>query len=201
MQLPTTTDRAKQIAEEWFPHHAARHITRHRHPDIGGGQSEDLLWARPETFVYSTHYIREGSTLFVTGDIGSAVYQWNNDVSWLNWIASCDYHYFAEKCIASEVGVPFVEWDERQAIAQVEEFLAEVRAGDRDGSPVHIEETGWRQAVSNKDEWHQFLVVNGHEFGDAWYEWLPGCGNRIHTRCIGHLVGLKIVFDHMDWTK
>lgn len=90
--------------------------------------ARSLVFKRPGTGVNALRYSILGtSTLVVTGDLGSAVYQWHGNpaLSWA-WLADLSFDYFLGKCQASEVGRDFSEWDAaaaREAFASVQEGL------------------------------------------------------------------------------
>ena len=54
----------------------------------------------------------------MVGDIGEATYEWSNDIS-LEFLAGLGFGYFHGKCVASEVGRRFVDWDGAIAKAYV----------------------------------------------------------------------------------
>lgn len=73
-----------------------------------------LRWKRPGTGNCWVDYFVFGSTLFVRGDLGDAVYQWSEPVTF-EWLSGIDLSYFVSKCQASELGSLPREWSDNDA--------------------------------------------------------------------------------------
>jgi hypothetical protein len=67
-------------------------------------------------------FILTGGTLVVLGDYGSAIYQWSGKLD-ISFFESISLPYFKSKCVASEVGIDFVMWDEDECKKNITNFL------------------------------------------------------------------------------
>lgn len=102
------------IRNNWFKDHVAT-VTEHDGVTI-------LDWRKPGTFMYSVKYVMVGNKLFISGDIGDAVY----DLTWNATIESFDtvnLSYFSGKLSCSSRD----RWnfDDETANQQLDEWLDE----------------------------------------------------------------------------
>ena len=178
--------------------------------------AEILVFERPNSGLYRMVYTKIGDTLFVGGDVGEAAYRWpgaNPKEIDLRWISRCDLGYFFSKCVASEVGRKFVEWDSDEARKRFfeslqQQFGIEPVDVDEDDEPVwpeeyeelvhKFEEAGGEEALEFKDEWLIWLAQNGYDIFNEDIGHLGGIGEKIHLRCVFHLLGLKLAFERLD---
>ena len=183
--------RKKDMLEWWFPEHEVTHFCEHDH-------MSHMRWQKPGTCVYQVDYYVTGQRLMVTGDIGAAVYCWSSPVTF-HWLAGLNLGYFAEKCMASEVGRSFVEWDERIAKVyldwQIKNDFEEIQDSYAEKATKWMEDlqnaNPWRY-IHSQYEWSEWLNDFGNEFfGDEYYEH-HGIGNIVNMRCQGHLLGLHL---------
>jgi hypothetical protein len=181
------------IRESWFPDHKAT-LTQH-------GDLQVLQWAKPHTNNYSCRYVFDGNKMYISGDIGEAVF-------WLTWRANIhsfnDIHvnYFEEKLAAysgerrnysgEEVAKRLREWKD-----ELNEVGADFN-NDEFEDLIHEAEH-----CSSKHEW-TYEVVNGrcHEFikeldYDYW-EWIYDIGDVMPPRIIGYLIGLKMASEQLN---
>jgi hypothetical protein len=186
---------AQQIRTEWFPKHK---VIMHRVIDNPYGM-EMLAWKKPNVTAYNVYYVRFGSTLFITGDIGEAVYCWSDTGIDLEWIAACDPGYFWSKCEASELGRNrnFTIWNADRARRAIEEYFDGYEEEAELRRHMFIEHHG-ADALESEDGWHAWLRDYGSEvLGGEYYEY-GGIGAEMHPHCLGHLVGLKMAFESLN---
>ena len=182
----------KFIREEWFQDHKAEQT---RTLD---GMFDLIKWKRPENNYYLVLYIQVPGYLIVTGDVGDAIYT-SGFRSFKEW-ATCDFHYFAGKCTASETGRQYKEWDSDYLKKRVMEALQD----HADNNEQKIEESwkdliafGGRGAMSSQQEWIAWLTEHGSQFfGPDPYCW-PADGLITSIRCMGHLIGLKMAVEQL----
>ena len=171
------------------------------------GRIERLVWmARPKTSIYHIIYLLDGSTLFVKGDCGNAVYEWYGDVRSLEQISTFHLDYFEGKCLASPKGRRFRTWSGDEARAYLEDYWKD-QLGEREGKRLDREKErkaefdhwdGYEHAC-NQDEWNHWLREHGYEvFGQDFWEFAPTCGEVIDSSCQMHLDGLKIAFEKLE---
>lgn len=191
---------------------------------------EILVFANPLSGMYRMVFTKIGSTLFITGDVGEAAYRWGGapDEIDMEWISRCDLGYFHSKCVASEVGREFVQWDEDRAKKRLEEQLQNMYGvekpteadafedeadafEDEDDAPEYpeeyveakkkLEELGGYDALYNKDEWHLWLATHGFDVFDESFTDMGGVGTVTNLRCLYHLLGLKLAFARLKDKK
>lgn len=172
------------IRRNWFPDHIIEQ-------DENWG--EWVLWRKPDTGIYMVRYHIYRNRLIVTGDIGSAVYVWSENVSW-NFLANCSIDYFAGKCIASEYGLWGKTWNSECAEQRVREAVE-----DRDKNTY--DEEAYEEAIRACGYEYGWLIFLGSSEGEE----LFGCdseyadiGMTYGIRIEGHLVGLKMMKEIRD---
>lgn len=182
----------QKIKERWFSQHEAT-LTQH-------GELQVLDWRRPGTNTYYCRYVFDGNKLYISGDIGEAVF-------WLTWKASIhsfddiNVGYFEEKLQAYSEDRR--DYDEDEAVKSLTEWKKQLI---EDGAIFDHEEFDEMIAAarncSDKNEW-AYEYVNGeyHEFisdldADYW-EWIYDIGDMIPLRIRGYLVGLKMASEQI----
>lgn len=182
----------EMVRDEWFKNHRAEDYDFMANYGAGIpnriGNISHLRWANPESSNYLVLYFLYGSTLFVTGDLGSAIYRWSPapDMN-LIWIAKCDFQYFAEKHVGLQRGADATMWNPDVALAIGKQFFAEsprLRSFAR-------KRCYWQTAIAIQDEWLQFLSANIQFLGDHASD-AAGFGLVPDNRCIAHWLGLKM---------
>jgi len=83
---------------------------------------EELVFGQSDSTIYQVVYRRFGGLLFVTGDIGSAVFNWYSSNS-LSWMGGLGFGYFMGKCEASEHGRDFKKFSEDNVYRAIRENL------------------------------------------------------------------------------
>jgi len=189
--------------EKMFEKHTAKYAA-FKGPD--GTQIEYLRWSAPGGGFHWMQFVRMGWCLFVAGDCYEATYAWHGANNDLDWIATTHIGYFASKCRASPVGVPFVQWSSERLVERLVEVFSDHYEGDIDhnlnvvGELVQFDELGgWSAAESgNKFEWDTWVQDNGYEvWGSDYYECVP-VGTELDVCCEMHHDGLRRA---MAWLK
>lgn len=171
------------IRNTWFKDHKAEHISL---PEM-----EILIWANPNRSTYRVTYCAHNDLLYVTGDIGYAIYRAGLE-SLREW-SKCELDYFSGKCVASELGAQYLQWDSDFMREEVESALkdSEKTWDDFVVKSGHI-------STETELEWVQWLSEYGTEFfGYDRFNW-PMNGKRIDIRCRGQLIGLQMAIQKMD---
>lgn len=182
----------QKIKEKWFSQHEAT-LTQH-------GELQVLEWKRPGTGTYYCRYVFDGNKMYISGDIGEAVF-------WLTWKASIhsfdDIHvgYFEEK-LAAYSGERR-DYDGDKAVKRLtewkEQLIEEEAIFDEEEFEDMIESA---RSCSNQNEWaYEYVNEKYHEFiseldNDYW-EWIYNIGDMIPQRIIGYLVGLKMASEQL----
>jgi hypothetical protein len=185
--------------DSWFKNHVATYeeITTPKGINI-----EILTWRQPESSIYFIRYIKNRGTLSVSGDVGDAIYQWHHSIGSMECIAGLEVDYFASKCMASENGRGYKEWNEDEAKKDIEDYITECeKEWDDEEKALDIREKfailDGNEALSSMGEWHAWLHENGYEFfGDDYYEF-GNIGTVVDMRCHSHLYGLKLAIKQL----
>lgn len=105
-------EKYKAHAEEYFKNHVAT-------LKIIDGDTQILTWKNPSSIYYSIEFIFRGNMIFVSGDMGNAVFDctWNPtwDYKWEKTFPG----YFAEKCKLITDGKE--DWSGRDALEDIKE--------------------------------------------------------------------------------
>jgi len=158
---------------KWFKDHQ---VTSH--------SIDRIVWQKPGSSVYRADYILHGPFLAVVGDMGEAVYQWSENLTWA-FLNGLNFGYFHSKCRASPKGFPWYDWDEQVARKQVDELF--------DGSD-YLDKSNRDEclsACSSESDWQMFTMEKGYEMlGSDWWE--LNIGKVPALQCVGHWYGLKL---------
>lgn len=183
----------------WFPGHKADLTTA----SLGGILMERLVWKKPSTNINRIDYLCDGPHLIVTGDLGDAVYEAGaNGLAWWAGISRGSLSYFASKCVASEYGRGYKEWDEDLALLILRDrFAQDGRDGAREWRK--LQEFGGLDVLHSEGEWNAWLAESAHEvWGANWSDHEPwGVGRAVALRCEGHLLGLQLALAQLGVTS
>ena len=150
-------------------------------------QRQELSCRRPNSGLYAIEYLIRKNTLIVTGDVGCAIYQWCDSITF-DFVAGCHLHYFEEKCVASEAGRDFIEWDPR--VAQYR--LTRLKDSDELCSSLASEilQSGAFNEVESVNEFVHSVNGDADLSGEE-LAMLCNIGYRVHLRCAMHLHGVQ----------
>lgn len=150
------------------------------------GKIEELIWRKPGSSVYAIFYLYKAGTLYVSGDVGSAVYRWHSSIGTLRNIAGCQVDYFASKCEASEYGRDFREWNSHRALEEIETLI-------KSGNCPDLSENWAFNGEYSLDTRQSFLDWASARCKEP-EEWANDIGMEIAGSCKLHLAGLKAAF-------
>jgi hypothetical protein len=175
----------KKIAEQWFPNHKATIET------CPNGVTT-IEWKKPGTGIFGVRYVLWGGTLYVSGDIGEAVYCWSSEIS-IQFLASCNLDYFLGKCQASETGRSFVEWDDDVARYKLDDMLKD----EAECEGVSVESTELfkiLEGVSDKEGCESAAREAYDGDGDSERaSMIHDAGEVPNMRAIAHWKGLRMI--------
>lgn len=193
----------QECRELWFKDHRVSAIPNLTAEQFGTGWSNALVirFTNPKSWNYGCHFILHRRWLIVVGDIGEATYEWSEDVT-LNFLRGLDFGYFHGKCVSSEVGRRFNDWDTKIAKAYVKDRIAEIKAMDpEDRCKDDAVELDILENIG--DEGKDYYDEAAREYYDA-----TGDGEGASTiaqygevpagRCIGHFEALKLAISQMS---
>lgn len=186
--------------KNWFKNHVAK-LSYHWPQPADGTRIETLDWRQPDNSNYAMRYMIVDGLLVVTGDLGCAAYQWSGTLSFAT-LATYDFYYFMEKCIASEMGRRFQMWDDKTAIEKLKEHLIEINEGKPHPSINRFIESA-RSSACNKTEFNHFLYtdpINFARINDPDHT-LSDVGLIPHVRCTGHWLGIKMAMEQLKFNQ
>lgn len=186
----------KWIEETWFPEHKAT-LTQH-------GDLQVLHWGKEGDGTYHCRYVFDGNKMYISGDIGEAVFC-------LTWKASIDsfedihVYYFEEKLSAYSSSRR--TYNSETAVKELKGWRNELIENEVDFDVEEFEEMiEAAESCSNKDEWAHGYVndlysdfISGLD-SDYW-EWIYDIGDEMPRRIIGYLVGLKMASKQLKETE
>jgi hypothetical protein len=181
-------DIESHIKETWFPEHKAT-LTEH-------GELKVLQWAKPGTSTYYCRYVFDGSKMYISGDIGTAVF-------WLTWRADVhsfnDIHvdYFEEKLEAYSGDRR--NFDSDKAVKRLKEWVRELKGRKYDREEMR-DLFNAAENCSSRNDWAD-IVNNTHFISDLdsdYWDWIYEIGDEIPSRIIGYLIGLKMASGQLN---
>lgn len=184
----------EEIRNNWFEDHVAT---------IHGEEGLQMIdWGKPGTNMYRTKFVLSGNNVFISGDIGEAVYSLTCRAS-LDNIKDFGLEYFTRKLDA------FCEdrWDFDADLAKKElkehwnEYEIDNDEGDNqeiyDGILSAIEES------SSLESYRAWLmpVYQDTSIDSDTLEYVWNFGKRMPRRLIGYWVGLQMAIEQLQKTS
>lgn len=183
-----TPERIEQMADAHFKNH----VVEQEH-------ESEIVWATPGTGTNRVVYRLMVGSLFVSGDLGHAIYQWTQPISW-PFLAGLELDYFASKCEASEVGRNYETWTLETAQARLVELVNDWRREiEEEGGAAAMQlkeliDPSIQGALTTHEEWTAW-VMSDEKRRERFWE-LGAIGMDIHARCVLHLEGIKRAWKH-----
>jgi hypothetical protein len=186
-------DNETEIRENWFKDHKAV-LTKH-------GDLEVLDWCKPETNIFAVRYVFDGYKMYVSGDLGAAVFRFTQPVNPF-CLSGYNLDYFEEKMVAFQDA--HRDFNKDTARAYLNEWRKERSEEDKGFSHKTWAEA--RQELYNIvddcstiKEWE--IHLNSFDVSrlgnDAW-EWVSGIGDEIPMRVQSYLIGLKMAVEQLE---
>ncbi|MHC8517019.1 hypothetical protein [Sporosarcina sp. ITBMC105] len=183
----------EHIRNNWFKDHVAK-ITEHEGVTI-------LDWKEPGTSMYAVKYVMVGNKLFISGDIGNAVYDLTRNatikifsdvnLSYFTGKLSCSSREkwdFNDKLAREQISNHFIDWCDVDSINHLEgvekELYDELIFATMNWSDhSHFANMGVWTAYNNTDcEW----------FDGETASCIADCGKELSTVFIAYLLGLQM---------
>lgn len=189
-------ERKQYIKTNWFKDHKA----------VLEQLSEDttvLTWKKDGTNTYYVRYILDRNTLFITGDIGDAVFCLTEQANLKNIAAEYNLHYLFGKLRANSDAYDF-----NNELA-IQNFISHFNTKDID--------------VENEDEFNELIddvihTINeecistnhwSHCLSSGLYdrlskydydlsEWISDIGSELSWQALGWVVGLQMAYDQLS---
>lgn len=183
--MKTMTNKIEEIKSEWFHGHKAELAEYEDH--------QILTWANPDRSDYSCQYILKGNKLFISGDIGEAVFVFTSHIS-LEYFRHINVPYFTDKLTTSSRRTYDYDTDKiESAIRRWElELLYEEVIPQRDMMRAMLMAS---VQCSSAKEWEFVFNTEYLDFATALdediTEWIYTAGNTTSYTMIAYLVGLQ----------
>lgn len=183
----------KEIRSHWFKDHIA---------EINGEEGlQVIIWGEPGTNMYRTKYVLSGNNVFISGDIGEAVYSLTCAATLKN-ISDFDLHYFTGKLSAS-CGE---RWNFNTDLAKKElkEYWNDYELNRiKDSEEIYggicsaIDESS---SMESYRAWLMPVYQNTSVDSDV-MEGVWDLGKEMPHRLIGYWVGLQMVIEQLEQTE
>jgi hypothetical protein len=186
----------KWLAENYFSKHE---ITTHEIFGSDLGRLEYMRWQEPGTWNCGIDYMARCGNLYVSGDLGEAIYCWYAKALSLEWIAGLNLDYFHGKTSASELGrmLENYEWDSDLARKKIFQYFKMER--NCKGYKKFKDETRHSDLFDGKFQFHAWINRRHNLvydlFGPDYWEFLYNMGRYIPLRTRLHLLGLAMAFN------
>lgn len=179
------------VRESWFPEHVA---VQSIFENSGKHPMRFLQWQKNGTSNYLVRYFLHMGTLMVNGDLGSATYRWSFEpgiTDTFEWIAKCDFHYFASKLEGLNGAGEGRTWDPR--ILEKRGFEVLTYQPGLSNYPASLRDE-WRDNINDRDDWNRWIWDNIEKIGYDRAASLAEMGFVPNPRVIGHWMGLRMAF-------
>ncbi|MFW5916479.1 MAG: hypothetical protein ACOCTM_03300 [Bacteroidota bacterium] len=190
----------EEIRNSWFGDHEAEYIEINDRISV-------LNWREPGTVTYSVRYVFDGCYLYISGDLGEAVFS----LTWTGTPESfkdINLGYFHSK-IAAYPGdkYDFSRKKAKDSLQEEIDYAAEgFDLGEVADEYFEILEEMKKLAddCNNSHEWAARITYQTDLFdrlqkynNDCW-EWIYGIGDVIPTRVRAYLIGLKMAAEQLE---
>lgn len=177
------------IRNEWFKEHVA-HLY-----ELDNGITV-LDWHKPGTCMYRMRYVFDRHYVYISGDVGEAVYRLTEKAE-LESLANYDTYYFTGKLVCSSREKD--AFDSEKAVSQIKDRLKE-RAGnygviERYQRGVYLDLIEAAKCCNSVSAWKSFLYPHFEKISEAisgCEHWVFDVGVTLSSECIGYLEGLKM---------
>lgn len=189
------------IRTDWFKDHE---ITVHKEK-----HSTTIYWKKKGTGAYAVKYVFSGYNIFISGDIGDAVYTLTCPATLEN-IKDFNLYYLSTKLRALDG--PFYDFDNKEAIKQIDKYWSETKE-ERDPfldptidkAKEHYNElTELIGEIGTYDEWvNRFYDFYQGVDEDDWYldtEYVVTFGRKASANIIAFSIGLNMIIDQLNIT-
>jgi hypothetical protein len=180
----------KEIKENWFKGHKATLKDE--------GSLKILEWRTPDTITFYVRYVFDGCNMYVSGDIGEAVFRFSQKADPFV-LAKYNLDYFEEKLEAfSRTRRNFVA---DQALEDLEQRIKD--HGEEGGDPYPEEAVKDLKEIindcSSQADFHTRIhsEMDLYQFGSEYYEWLPDLGEEIPGEIRAYLIGLQMATEQL----
>ena len=181
---------SEQRIKENFKDHIAT-LTEH-------GDLKVLEWREPCTFFYYVRYVFDGNKIYITGDLGEAIFYltWKAEIHSFNNIG---LDYFHEKLKAYHEEK--YDFSSEQAVKRLREWIGELEDDYIDYGNEEMEEL-IEEARNCIHEWEWVNVIHKYQYfildlTNNYWEWLYDIGRVYPMRFQSYLIGLQMASEQL----
>ena len=150
-----------------------------------------LDWRKPETGIYSVRYVFDGCNMYVSGDLGDAVFRFT-EKAFPERIARYNLDYFCEKLRAfSDAKRDFNQLEANQRLSErINEWENDCIVYDKEACD------DLRREIDDSSSIDEFRInmagFDYYRLGDDAWEWLGEMGSVIPMRLQSYLIGIQM---------
>lgn len=163
------------------------------------GDLKVLDWRKPGTSFYYVRYVFDGNNLYITGDLGEAVFclTWKAGVHSFNDIG---LDYFHEKLKAYHRDK--YDFDSGKAVQRLREWLNELKDENIEYDHDEMQEL-FEKVRGCGQEWEWAEVIHEHErfiseLEPDYWEWFYDIGRVYPLRFQSYLIGLQMASEQLS---
>lgn len=195
----TDNERIEEIKNNWFSKHKATYEKISEDTSV-------LSWKQDGTIMYSVRYILDKNRLFVTGDIGDAIFVLTEKADLKTIATEYNTHYLFGKLRADNEAYDF---SQEKAIETLKSHFQQYEFDD-DKEWEEFNEIADEIYSSIKDECNtegQWATVLNLEYYDKitdydvdCWEWIYSIGKELSWQALGWIVGLQMAYEQLKET-
>lgn len=180
----------EETIREWFRNHKA---TYSQHGDL-----KVLTWKREGTITYSIRYVFDGGRMYVTGDLGEALFCFT-ELADVHIQSDYGLDYFESKLRAYHESRRHFNSD--NAVKSLREWINRLKEREIEYDQYEMRELFEEaRACSSTDEWAQ--IINSHhnfvsDLDCDYWEWMYGAGDEMPIRLQSYLIGLRMASEQL----
>ncbi|MDA1952018.1 hypothetical protein PDL03_21145 [Bacillus cereus] len=183
----------EEIKNDWFADHVA---------EIKGEERLQVIqWGKPGTNMYRTKYVLSGANVFISGDIGEAVYRLTC-LATLENIKGFNLSYFTGKLVAF-CGERW-NFDSNKAKKELKEYWEEYEMNDQeDGKEMYRKIMSAINESSSMNEYQYWLhdAYHSTSMDSDTISDVSDFGKRLPYRLIGYWLGLQMAIEQLEKNK
>lgn len=189
----------KEIREEWFKNHKIKSIE-------GQEGFQRIVWGQEGTAAYQVIYVLSGNRVFVSGDLGDAIYSLTCKATLEN-IKDFNLSYFTGKLTASE-GSKY-NFSEQKAKEEIKDYIfdwCDVESVSELDSETRNLYKALKDAVSEAGSSEMFSAMVYHiwqnsnvsRFDSEAASLIAKVGQLLSYRIIAYWVGLQMIIEQLE---
>jgi len=182
----------KEIKEHWFKDHKAT-LTKQ-------GNLVVIDWRKPDTNIFAVRYVFDGYYLYVSGDIGEAVFKFSDTGYLFAQDYSLDYFEGKLRAYSRERR----DFDREKALLELNDRAED--AMDYNGKKYSEDAIEDLKSIINdcstvREFQNKIHELDLYQFGSEFYDWLPELGSVYPGEIRAYLIGLQMANEQLSKDK